>query len=133
MKLFFKIVLSIFLVFLIFAGGMLFYITRGLKSGKNVVISDANASALSDGNYIGKYKQGRWTNEVQVSVKNGKIVEVKVLKDVKVPQQEITKKIFDKVIEKQNANVDSISGATVTSKAYLKAIEDALKSNLAKN
>jgi len=35
-------------------------------------------------------------------------------------------KKFNKVIEAQNTIVDAVSGATVTTKAYLKAIESAL-------
>ena len=36
-------------------------------------------------------------------------------------------KIILKVKEKQSLDVDVVSGSTVTSKAYLKAMEDALK------
>jgi len=34
-----------------------------------------------------------------------------------------------KVIEQQNTDIDAISGATVTTNAYLMAIEDALNSD----
>jgi uncharacterized protein with FMN-binding domain len=36
-------------------------------------------------------------------------------------------KLFDRVIEAQSLQVDAISGATLTSKAYLKAVENALE------
>jgi uncharacterized protein with FMN-binding domain len=49
------------------------------------------------------------------------------VKDVAIPKPEWAKQLFDKVIEKQNTDVDVISGATITSKAYLKSIENALK------
>lgn len=35
--------------------------------------------------------------------------------------------LFDEVIKSQTLQVDVISGATLTSKAHLKALEDALK------
>ncbi|WP_368487958.1 FMN-binding protein [Clostridium sp. BJN0013] len=38
--------------------------------------------------------------------------------------------LFQKVIELQSLQVDIISGATLTSKAHLKALENALKQEL---
>jgi uncharacterized protein with FMN-binding domain len=35
--------------------------------------------------------------------------------------------LFGKVIEKQSLKVDTISGATITCKTHLKAVEDALE------
>ena len=49
------------------------------------------------------------------------------MKDVTFPKPEWTKELFDKIIQKQNTEVDIVSGATVTSKAYMKSIENALK------
>lgn len=40
---------------------------------------------------------------------------------------EIAENIINKVIESQSIDIDVVSGTTVTSKAYLKAIENALK------
>ena len=39
---------------------------------------------------------------------------------------EITTELFDRVIQNQSLDVDIETGATVTSHAYLKAIENAL-------
>lgn len=38
----------------------------------------------------------------------------------------LSDELFSDVIKSQNTTVDTISGATVTSKAYLKSIENAL-------
>jgi uncharacterized protein with FMN-binding domain len=129
MKLFIKIVLSIILVFILITAGGLFYLSRGLNPGAKLVIKDTNSSSLKDGSYTGKYEEGRWTNEIKVTVKNGKIATLDVIKDVTFPKPEWTKELFHKVIEKQSVQVDVISGATVTSKAYLKSIENALNSS----
>ena len=40
---------------------------------------------------------------------------------------EVTKTLFDRVIQNQSLDVDIETGATVTSHAYLKAIENAVK------
>lgn len=126
-KSFLKIIVSIVIVVaLIFTGGIIF-LTRGLKAGSEVVINNVNVSSLSDGVYSGEYKGGRWTNSVNVSIKNHKITKIDIVKDVLFKKDDVREKLFNRVIEKQNVEVDAISSATVTSKAYLKSIENALK------
>jgi uncharacterized protein with FMN-binding domain len=126
-KLFFKAVSILVVIFAFVAIGGIVYMTRGLSSGAKVKINTINLSVISDGTYDGNYKAGRWTNEVNVKVKNHKITNIDVVKGVRFGRPEWTKEIFDKVIQKQNTNVDIVSGATVTSKAYLKSIENALE------
>lgn len=104
----------------------LFFLTRGLKSGSKVEISSIDPSSLSDGIYNGSYSAGRWSNEVAVTMKGGKIQEIKIIKDMDIAPPEMSNEIFSRVIKMQNTNVDAVSGATVTSKAYLKSIETAL-------
>ncbi|WP_027624547.1 FMN-binding protein [Clostridium lundense] len=126
-KSFLKIIVSIVIVVaLIFTGGIIF-LTRGLKAGSEVVINNVNVSSLNDGVYSGEYKGGRWTNSVNVSIKNHKITKIDIVKDVLFKKDDVREKLFNRVIEKQNVEVDAISSATVTSKAYLKSIENALK------
>ena len=47
-------------------------------------------------------------------------------KTVLFERPEVTQELFDNVIAAQSIDVDVLSGATVTSKAYLKSIENAL-------
>ncbi len=127
MKKILKVTVSIsILLFLIAIVGVVF-ITRGLKSGINLVVNDVDLSSLSDGMYNGKYNAGRWSNEMNITIKEHKIIKIDVVKDVFFSKPEVTEALISKVLEKQNTNVDVISGATVTSKAYLKAIENSLK------
>lgn len=129
MKKFLMIVVSIATIFVIGVVGMIFYLTRGMDNGKDIVINAAIPSSLVDGTYKGKYKAGRWTNELKVTVKEGKISGIEVIDDVTFPKPEWTKQLFDRIIKEQSLAVDVVSGATVTSKAYMKAIEDAFNSN----
>ena len=92
----------------------------------NLEINEVNLTSISDGIYNGKYNAGRWSNEINVTIKEHKIIKIDVVKDVSFSIQEVTKAIISKVLDKQNTNVEVISGATVTSKAYLKSIENAL-------
>lgn len=123
----FKILLSTIIVLILILIGGMFLLTRGLKTGSELTINNIKTSSLQDGVYSGEYKNGRWTNTVNVSIKNHKITKIDIVKDVMFIKDDVREKMFNRVIEKQNVDVDAVSGATVTSKAYLKAIENALK------
>ncbi|HYF84726.1 MAG TPA: FMN-binding protein [Clostridia bacterium] len=127
MKLFLKIMLSVFIIFVLVSGGGLFFISRGVEAGEVLEINDVDLSKLNDGTYNGTYNGGRWTNEVNVIVKDHKITGVEIVKDVLLPKPEVTAELVNLVLEKQSPKIDAISGSTVTCKAYLKSIENALK------
>ncbi len=120
------IILSILGVLVLVGAGGVFYITNGLEAGENLAINPVNLGKIEDGTYTGVYKAGRWTNEVAVSVADHRISNIDVVKTVTMESPEMTSTIINSVIEKQNTTIDTVSGATVTSKAYLKAIENAL-------
>lgn len=97
--------------------------------GRNLPISAVDFSNLNNGTYIGDYAGGMLTmraNEVQVIVSSGKVTDIKVLKNTVGRPTEFTNELFDRVIKAQSLQVDTISGATICSKAYLKAVENAL-------
>lgn len=127
MKKFLKIVLSIIVIFVLIIAAVGFYLTQGLRVGSKLAIESIDTSTLNDGVYSGKYEGGRWSNELKVTVRSHKIMKIEVVRDVKIPKPEVTQEIVNNVIEAQETDVDVVSGATVTSKAYLKAIENALK------
>ncbi|MBW9172315.1 FMN-binding protein [Clostridium estertheticum] len=127
MSMFIKIILGVIFLLVLIIAGAGFYMTRGLNSGKNMIIKPSDASQLKDGDYTGKYNGGRWSNEVNVTIKDKKVTKIDVLKSVVFEKLEVSRELFNKVIKKQDTNVDVISGATVTSKAYLKSIENALE------
>jgi uncharacterized protein with FMN-binding domain len=86
-----------------------------------------NLNNIADGNYVGTFDGYRWTNSVRVSVQNHKITNISVVKGQMFRVKEVEDKLFSNVIDKQSIQVDSISGATISSKAILKAIENALE------
>ena len=121
-----KIVVAVLIVIALLIGGGIFYITRGLGAGSRLVIGDVNLKSLNDGVYEGRYDGDRWSNEVSVTVKDHEITGIDIVKDVKFPNGDVSKKLIENVIEKQTPNIDTVSGATVTCKAYMKSIENAL-------
>ena len=126
MKKVFTIILIVIGVIVLAIGGGILYITSGLEAGENLAINAVNVAPLEDGRYPGSYDGGRWSNEVAVTISNHQITQIDVIKTVKFEKPEVTTALINAVIEKQNTTVDVISGATVTSKAYLKSIENAL-------
>lgn len=113
------------LVLILVVAGAMIWITRGLNY-KNLTIGKVDLSKVPDGTYKGSFSGGRFSNTVQVTVKNHKITNIKVVKDVQFNKASTTKTIFDEVIKAQSTQVDAVTGATATSKVYLKAIQNAL-------
>lgn len=116
---------------LVLGGGLIF--TAGeRKEAKNLPIAIVDFKKLNDGTYIGEYEGGmyKWrANKVQVTVSSGSVTDIKKLGEKKAEcgeKPELTGELFNRVIEAQSLQVDTVSGATLTSKAYLKSVEDAL-------
>ncbi len=126
MKSVFKIIIPIILIFILVCSSGVFYLSRGLNEGSKVKINGIRILDLNDGIYSGKYNAGRWSNQLSVTVKDHKITEIKIIDDVTFVKNGVSDELFSKVIKAQNTKVDVISQATVTSKAYLKSIENAL-------
>ncbi|MBI9036156.1 MAG: FMN-binding protein [Bacteroidales bacterium] len=99
------------------------------EEARNVEISNINFIKLDNGSYLGVYEGGmyKWRkNKVQVMVTEGKVSEIILLSSEENRPPEFTMELFNRVIEKQSLQVDVISGATLTSNAFLKSIENAL-------
>jgi uncharacterized protein with FMN-binding domain len=126
MKMFLKVIGIIAIILILVIGGLGFYLTRNQTPIKNLKLNQLDLSSLKDGQYSGKYNAGRFSNEVKVSIQENKITKIDVIKAVSFEIKDLTKNLFDEVVKKQNTDVDIVSGATVTSKAYLKSIENAL-------
>lgn len=121
-----KILIRLALSLVIILIGGIFYLTYGLNEGSDNELNGVVPSKLEDGVYNGEYQSGRWSNQLYVKVDNQKISEIKIKDDVTFTQPGLSDELFNKVIEAQDTKVDLVSGATVTSNAYLKSIEDAL-------
>jgi len=115
-------------IFLMIAAGVLFTVMSGLPEGRQIPINGINLSDVPDGGYTGVYEFERWSNTVIVHVKDHAISAIDIEKDMAgAGITNAADEIFRRVIEAQDTTVDMVSGATVTSKAYLKAIENALE------
>ena len=114
------IVIAVFII-------LFLLMNQGMNDIKKLSISDIDISKIADGEYEGSMNKGRWSNTVRVTIKDHKIEKIDVVKDMMSKSDSITKKIVDEVINKQTVQIDAITGATIHTKAYCKAIENALK------
>jgi uncharacterized protein with FMN-binding domain len=99
---------------------------KNLAAIKALTIDDVAISTIKDGTYEGYQNNTMVTAKVSVEVNSGKIVAIRLLEHTHGPNHGADA-IIPKVIEKQSLIVDSVSGATYSSKVLLKAIESALK------
>ncbi len=100
------------------------------REARNLPLNAVDFSRLNDGSYQGAYAGGmyKWrANECQVKVSSGKVTDIQLLLSQD-PGGKNTQHqaLYDRVIQAQSLQVDTISGATLTSKAYLQAVENAL-------
>lgn len=100
------------------------------QEARNLPLDAVDFNKLDDGTYQGAYEGGmyKWrANECQVTVANGKVTDIQLTASVD-PGAEKTgyQTLYDRVIQAQSLQVDTVSGATLTSKAYLQAVENAL-------
>jgi uncharacterized protein with FMN-binding domain len=70
----------------------------------------------------------KWrANECDVTVTNGRVTDIQLVGSQDPGSKNAQhKELYDRVIQAQSLQVDTISSATLTSKAWLQAVENAL-------
>ena len=94
-----------------------------------LTIEDIDLTSLADGEYKASYNAFTIAVEVRTRVNNHKITCIDLVKHINGQGGE-AESILETVLEKQSLLVDTVSGATYSSKAILKAIEIALKKGI---
>ena len=92
-----------------------------------ITVSNPNIGNITDGVYVGEYSVTPVYVKVEVSVIGHKITNIKIIEHENGLGGK-AEKIADDVISRQSLEVDAVSGATVSSKCIIKAIENALQS-----
>jgi uncharacterized protein with FMN-binding domain len=96
-----------------------------------VTIDDVDFGMLEEGVYRGSYPGGmnEWrANTVEVTLEPGRVDAIRLVESAELERDDPEYAgLVRRIIEAQSLNVDGISGATLTSKAHLKAIELALE------
>jgi len=127
MKKAWKILFAIVISFVVLVGIFWGYLLYGLQETLNLTIGPVDLSTTPDGVYQGKYSKGRFSYQVEVTVKDHAITDVKLVAVPRISVPTVHEEIVRRVKEKGSLAVDTVTSATVSSKAILKAIENALK------
>jgi uncharacterized protein with FMN-binding domain len=98
----------------------------GISDIKKMTINEVDLSKIADGVYKGTFHKVRWTYEVEVTVKNHKITSIKNTNKLPAPAARLTDGAIKSIIDKQSVKIDVVSGATINTKAFQKAVENAL-------
>jgi uncharacterized protein with FMN-binding domain len=98
----------------------------GLPEGEvNIEVGEIDLSNVSDGTYSGSCDAGLVKVDVTVDVKDNAITSIVINKHNNGLGKK-AEKIVDSILKEQSLAVDAVSGATISSDAIRKAIENAL-------
>jgi uncharacterized protein with FMN-binding domain len=88
-------------------------------------VNNIDLSKIKDGNYIGDFNAYIISSKVNVTVRDHTITDIRFIEH-KYERGKPAEVLLPRVIAAQSLNVDTISGATNSSKVILKSIENAL-------
>lgn len=118
------------LIFLCAAGVYIFEIKPRLHAYEyvcNMPIGEIDLAKISEAVREGEFRLADIYCKVKVTVKNHKIESIEIVENASNDLAKKAEKVINGVIAAQSLKVECISGATGTSKAILKSIENALK------
>ena len=90
-----------------------------------IVITTPDLSKISDGEYRGNSKVGPVRVTLDVTMRSGAITSIRIIQH-RNGRGKKAEEIVSGIIKAQSLDVDVISGATASSKAFLQATEHAL-------
>jgi uncharacterized protein with FMN-binding domain len=100
------------------------------KEIRTMKIEEVDFGKLADGVYQGEYSYSSTICKVEVKVEGHSIKGIEVLSTGENEHAKKAEEVLDKVKKQQTLQVDVVTGATTTSKALLKATENALKKGI---
>lgn len=92
---------------------------------KNLTYSDIFIGDITNGTYIGECDVDFIYAKVAVTVENGEMTRIEILEH-KNDRGASAEKITEDIVRQQTVDVDTVSGATNSSKVIKKAVEKAL-------
>lgn len=120
-----KVILIITVVLIALISYMSIRYKGMVKTFYSTTINNIDLSKVKDGVYSSSYVNFLIRVDLKVTVKNHKITDIKIIKQSCGKGYEATDTVT-KVLKAQSLKVDTVTGATGSSMAILKAIEQAL-------
>ncbi len=119
------LLIAVIMLLLLFIAGKI-VIGNMVRNVQNISVSIPDLTNIPDGDYIGEYLIAPVYVKVEVSVRNHRITNIAILQhDNGLGSR--AESIVNAVVNEQSLEVDAVSGATVSSKCILKAVENALE------
>lgn len=121
-----KWIVIVILILIVLTGIFFAFTLPGLNQTAVLEIGAVDLTQIPDGSYTGSYNSYRWSTTVEVTLKDHRITDILPVK-IQSGRDSLVKELKEKMMLQQTADVDAVSGATASSNAYLKAVENALK------
>jgi len=93
---------------------------------RKMEINNVDLNTMEDGVYGGTFAYSQTEYKVEVKISDHQIDSIDILSGGKSEYAKSAEQIVDTIIREQQIDVDVVSGATTSSKAILKAVENAL-------
>ena len=96
---------------------------------KSITAQMPDLSQINDGVYRGYYDLSGTPVKVtlDVTLRDNRIVNIEIIEHLRSPIGKKAENIIGQIIESQSLGIDAVSGATASSKAILKAVENAFQ------
>ncbi len=120
-----KIIIFVSCIFLVLITILFTLMNNAVKKADSLAVITPNLTCVSDGEYIGEYSITPVHVKVNVTVINHEIASIEILEHdngLGSPAESI----INNIVNTQSLEIDAISGATVSSKCILKAVENAI-------
>ena len=121
--------LVIVILFLIAASATISFsgcVSQEVLDVRKMPIEHVDLAAVPDGTFRGDFTYGDFTYIVEVTVSDHTITGIDIVANRDTPHAVKAAGVLGNVILEQRTDVDVVAGATSTSKALLKAVENAL-------
>lgn len=125
MKRYQKILITILVLGVLVVIGFNIFSNRVVNSAQELTYQEIALESLSDGSYTGSYELMPVSAEVDTLIEDGRIVDIKIVYHFNGlgSQAEV---VVNEIITHQEIDVDTVSGATLSSIVIKKAVEDSL-------
>ena len=121
-----KAVVIISVIAAVFLGTPLILRLLVSEAAKDISVSDIDLTTVPDGIYTGEYSASPVSVRVQIAVESQRITDIEILEHYNGLGGK-AEKIADEIIGRQSLDVDTVSGATLSSVCILKAVENAFE------
>lgn len=100
--------------------------SQEMKIVRNMDIQDIDLKKIDDGEYIGSFSYSNFEYKVKTIIRDHKIKDIIILQNRDTKHSKRAEGVIPRIIKRQTPDVDAVSGASTTSKALMKAVENSL-------